>query len=138
MEKYANKNNIVKNEVFNLFKDNILCPICQELLLEQYVCLNCLNSICKKCKDEKGRCPKNCESPEFKEANEKLQIIKKFKFMCIKGCGEELSFDEIEKHYNSECLPKNKLIKILTPKEAADYTEKTGEELPIITSMSKI
>ena len=26
------------------------------------------------------------------------------KFRCIKGCGAEISFDDIKSHYNSNCL----------------------------------
>ena len=69
--------------------------------------------ICKKCKDTKKRCPDNCDNPNFKEVKEKQQIIKKFKFYCIKGCGEEIKFDDIKKHYSFVCLSTQKKIKAL-------------------------
>ena len=41
MEEYINEETIIKNEIYELFKDNIICPICKGLIIEPVICLNC-------------------------------------------------------------------------------------------------
>lgn len=140
MEKYANENTIIKNECYEAFKDSIICPICQSLILEPFACLECLNSICKKCVEKKKICPNQCENSKFKQLNGKNNLIEKFKFKCIKGCDEEILLKDLEKHYSSDCLSKitRERAKTLTPKEAAKYTKKSGNNIPTLTSMYHI
>ena len=142
MDKYINEETIIKNETYGLFKDLILCKKCQNLLIEPSMCTNCLNQYCKNCIDKNKckeiKCP-NCQQSNFNEINENNRMIKKFKFKCIKGCGEEIPFDNINNHYSSDCLNKKKLksIKTLTSKEAAEYRIKENTEIPHLTSMYK-
>ena len=142
MEKYVNEDTIVKNEIYNAFKESITCPLCNNLMIEQVICLNCQNVYCKKCIEDlktKGEgCPNNCSNPEFKDVIEKKNNITQFKFKCIKGCGEEIPFKDIKNHYSSNCLPKKNKIKFLDKRQAAEYTDKTGKRIPKITSMSII
>ena len=139
MEKYINEDTIVKNEIYDAFKDSIICTICQKVMIEQVMCLKCLNIYCKKCIEDlktKGEgCPNHCDNSEFKDVIEKKNNITKFKFKCIKGCGEEIPFMDINKHYSSNCQPIKKSIKILTKQQSADYTKKTGKEIPRLKSM---
>ena len=111
MEKYINEDTIIKNETFNSFPELIICQICQCIMLEPVMCLNCQNYYCKKCiedwKKKSPTCPNKCEEPIFKNVIEKNRLITKMKFKCIKGCGAEILFDDIKNHYNSNCL-KNK------------------------------
>ena len=76
----------------------------------------------------------------IKDIIKKNNFITKFKFKCIKGCGKEILFDNINDHYSSDCLKKKKLniIKALTPKEAKDYKNREKKEIPHLTSMYKI
>ena len=145
MEKYVNQDTIVKNQVYELFKDSIICPICDEVMIEPVICLNCQNSYCKKCIEkfkEKGElCPNKCENPIIKDIIGKNNYISKFKFKCIKGCGEEILFNDIEKHYSTECLSKEnknnnkKKMKIINAKEAENYKKNKGEDNPSLCSM---
>ena len=143
MEKYINEDTSVKNDVYDLFKENIKCSICSHLMIEPVICLSCQNSFCKKCiqdwKAKNGSCPKNCEICMINDVIGKNNFITKFKFKCIKGCGEEIPFDNINNHYSSDCLNKKKLksIKTLTSKEAAEYRIKENTEIPHLTSMYK-
>ena len=108
MEKYINEDTIIKNETFNSFPELIICQICQCIMLEPVMCLNCQNYYCKKCiedwKKKSPTCPNKCEEPIFKNVIEKNRLIIKMKFKCIKGCGAEILFDDIKKHYSSNCL----------------------------------
>ena len=126
MEKYINEDTIVKNELYDLFKDNIKCSNCSRLMIEPSICLGCQNTFCKKCIEEckttsSGSCPNKCENSTINDVIGKNKFITKFKFKCIKGCGEEISYDNIQNHYNTDCLSKKKKIRPITGKEAANY-----------------
>ena len=142
MEKYVNDDTIVKNDIYEAFSDSVICPLCKKLMIEQVLCVGCQNVFCKKCiEDRKAKgegCPNNCENPEFKNVIEKRNNITKFKFKCIKGCGEEILFKNIEKHYSSDCLSDKKKIKALSSKETAAYKSRTGNDVPHLTSISII
>ena len=108
MEKYANKGSIVKNEVYDLFKDLIICPICDSLMIEPVICLNCQNSFCKKCiRALDDNCPLKCSNSNFKDVNDKDNFISKCKFKCINNCGKDILFNNLKNHYEN-CNPNNK------------------------------
>jgi len=77
----------IKNETFNSFPELIICQICQCIMLEPVMCLNCQNYYCKKCiedwKKKSPTCPNKCEEPIFKNVIEKNRLITKMKFKCI-------------------------------------------------------
>ena len=54
---------------------------------------------------------------------ENNRAVRKFKYRCIKGCGAQIPYDDIQSHYNSNCLlNKNKSkMKILTSEQVAQY-----------------
>ena len=133
MEKYANEKNIVKNEVYDLFKDTIICPVCNSIMIESVICLNCQSTFCKKCskelKDKGKNCPKKCSFLNIKEVIGKNNFISKFKFKCINGCGEEILFENIKNHYKN-CNQKNiKKIKVLSKKQAEELLKKKDKEI---------
>lgn len=108
MDKYINEDTIIKNETFNSFPELIICQICQCIMIEPVMCMNCQNYYCKNCfekwKNKSGICPNRCKNPVYKNVIEKNRLITKMKFKCIKGCGAEILFDDIKNHYNSNCL----------------------------------
>lgn len=134
MDKYVNEETIIKDEIFESLKDMILCPLCKKLLLESIMCLNCQNQYCKKClgkrKFKKVKCP-NCKKSKTNEM--KNLLIKKFKFKCIKGCGEEILYDNISKHYKSNCMKDKKKLKILAKEKVAEIKKK-NKDIKYLTS----
>ena len=63
-----------------------------------------------------------CLSHNIKEVAGENNMITICKFKCIKGCGEEILFNDIKFHYNFDCLSnKKRSIKIFNGKRAADY-----------------
>lgn len=139
MEEYVNEDTIIKNESYDLLKDNIICPICSRLMIEPVICLSCQNTYCKKCiqdwKEKGGNCPNKCENSIINNVIGKNNFITKFKFKCIKGCGAEILFDDIKEHYSSDCLSKKKKIKPITKEEAANYQIKENIKIPHLSSM---
>ena len=110
MEKYVNDETIIKDDKFEVFKEYVVCPICDCLMIEPVMCFSCQNNYCKKCiekwKERGGECPNKCSNPIFKDVIGRNRLISKFKFKCINGCGAEILFDDIKKHYDSDCPKK--------------------------------
>ena len=135
MEQYINEDTIIKNDKYESFKENIICPICECLMIEPVICLSCQNNYCKNCiesrKKKDGSCPNECENPIFKNVIGKNRLISKFKFKCIKGCGAKIPFDDINNHYNSNCLNNiSNTAQIETPKnEKSKMTMLTKEQV---------
>ena len=137
MEEYINENTIVKNQVYDLFKDSVICVTCNSLMIEPVICLTCQTTFCKNC-NEKNGCPNKCENSEIKEVIGKNNYITKFKFKCITGCGEEILFDDIKEHYSSDCTANNPKLKPLSQQQFLDYKNEKGnetKEIPTIESM---
>ncbi len=128
MEEYINNDTVIRDEVYKAFPDQIICQICKCLMIESVICLKCQNHYCKKCIDSRneksGTCPNGCENPTFNNVIEKNRVITKLKFKCKKGCGAILSFDEIKKHYNSNCLAQKSKIKILSINQMTEFKKK--------------
>ena len=145
MEKYINLETIIKDSTWDSFKDNILCSKCKGLMIEPFLCFNCSGNFCKNCieksKKKNGTCPNNCKNPSLKEMTGINNLISKFKFKCIKGCGEEILFENIENHYNSNCLekkpqnPENEKTKFtFLTKEQMAKLRNEGKEINYMTS----
>ena len=139
MEEYINEKTIIKDEIYNAFKDNIYCSSCKHLMIEPVMCSICQSIFCKNCLEKSMKknksCPNKCKNSSFININEKNNSLTKCKFKCIKGCNEEISFNDIKKHYSSNCLLKKNKTFSMTPKQAAEYRKKSGKEIPHITSM---
>ena len=145
MEEYVNEDSVIKNSQYEAFKEYIYCQKCECLMIEPVLCLNCQNKFCKKCAEEcenkNGKCPLNCEKTSLRKVIGKNNMISKIKFKCIKGCGAEIPFDDINNHYNSNCIENKKNeekiekgnITILTKKETEEKT-KEGQKLDRMAS----
>ena len=154
MEQYVNEDTIIKDSQYEAFKDMIFCPICECLMIEPVMCFTCQNQYCKKClndwKSRNNTCPNRCQNPIFKEVIGKNCLISKFKFNCIKGCGAEIPFEDINNHYSSDCVemkkkiesyeiidlePKNENSKItILTKEEAELRVEKGKKIERMTS----
>ena len=142
MEKYVNEDTIIKTKEYESFQELLFCPICFNLMLEPVMCSVCQNHYCKSCieswKKKNESCPNKCENSFFMNIIEKNRAVNKFKYKCIKGCGAEIPFNEINDHYSSNCLAnktdnKKSKVTILTKSQASEY-QKDGKSLEYMTS----
>jgi E3 ubiquitin-protein ligase NRDP1 len=128
MEEFLTEENIVKDEFFKKFKDQIICPICQNLMIIPMECSNCQNLYCEVCieqwRKKGGGCPNHCINSEFKKVIEKKRMISNLKFKCIKGCGAKVLFNDIKNHYNSECYKKKRTMKLMNKNKVTKYCKK--------------
>ena len=152
MEKLINDNTIIKDELYNIFKNSIECSLCLNILINPVMCLNCQNAFCKKCIDnwskKSQQCPNRCDNPNYQKSIGKNDILSKIKIKC-KGCGNPIEYENVDKHYNTCCpdklkeddnkieieevnnTPNSKFEKIT--KEEIDKLKKEGNEIAYIT-----
>ena len=135
MEEYINDNTIIKDSVYETFKDQIHCEICNKIMIDPVICLTCQTKYCRKCIEKKikenGTCTNNCQNPMIKDVVESNNYIKKFKFRCFK-CFEEIKFDDIKNHSKSDC-EKRKMTEV-SNSTIKNYKNKTNEQIPNLNS----
>ena len=143
MDEFINNETIIKDDIYNVIKDSITCPICYNILKEPVMCMKCQNSFCKKCVDkmENIKCPNKCEEPNYQKSMMKINILVKLKFKC-KYCKSIMSYEDALKHKNVCCteligsyeiiedFPK---IQRLTGEQMSNL-KKENDELTYITS----
>ena len=129
MEEYANNNTIVKDDLYNIFKDSVTCSLCNNILINPVMCMVCQNNFCKKCIDNRSlnnkNCPNGCNEPNYKDSIGKKDILSKLKFNCV-GCQNKIPYDEIVKHHEY-CCPDKKSSDI-------DKTTPTPSKLQRVSS----
>ena len=107
MENYINEETVVNNEIYQVFKDSVICPICSNILINPMMCMKCQNVYCKKCSDDwskkNDKCPNRCDNPNYQRSLEKNNILSKLKFKCEK-CGEQIFYENVQKHIEN-CQP---------------------------------
>ena len=137
MEKYINEETIIKNDLYETVKDYIICPGCKHIIIEPIICSGCISNFCKKCIDnpaQNEKCPNGCENPKYQKVPENKNFIKKLKFKCIKGCTEEILFQDIKEHYKTECS-KKKILRFLSKSEIAKLN---NDDIGYITSKNRL
>ena len=105
MEEYINEfiniKTIIKNEMYNAFKDLISCSICSNVLINPVMCMKCQTTFCKRCADDwsqkNEKCIKGCSEPNYEICKTKKDILSKLKFKCQK-CELEFQYDDAEEH----------------------------------------
>jgi len=101
----------------------VTCSICHKVLWKPVCCSGCENSFCKYCMDQWSQkskeCPNRCVFKEKKVPPIIKDILSDFQVTCFyrgNGCGDNLSYDNLEKHQNecgfvaSECKGCKKLL----------------------------
>ena len=137
MDKYLKEENIVKDDVFKAVKKDIICPICFELMIVPMICVECMTLYCQKCieqwKKKGGGCPYRCKVFDFRKIPENKRKISSIKFRCIKGCGAEIPFNEIENHDKLECFKKKKTMTLLSIEEVTKYRKENNNNITYFT-----
>ena len=150
MEAYINNKTLVDNQVNNALKSSVICPLCENILINPIMCMSCQNVYCKKCIDNSINKDKkcSCDNPNYQKCIGRNSLLSQLKFICV-GCFKEIGYDEAQKHHDSCCPDKTSenmkkktpyvsKIKKLTPEEVALYKKEGNETISRITSKKKI
>ena len=137
MEEYINDETIVEDEIYNLFKETVNCPLCLSILINPVICMKCQNVFCKKCADDwskkDDKCPNRCVNPNYQKSIGKNDILSKLKFKC-KKCGNKAYYDDIKIHIDSNCT--EKIIKETEDKKTIETPIKKEKKEPKIHKIS--
>ena len=96
-----------KNE-FKIIESNAICPICNGIIVSPIQCTECQNCFCSDCikswinKKKKKSCPFNCKEPEFKNSRMLNNILSNLQFKC-KDCNAQISYLDLQNHYENDC-----------------------------------
>ena len=131
---------MIKNiSEYNLIKDEIICEICQGILIKPKQCGMCESIFCEKCinswlKKNKS-CPKRCEKFVERSCPRLMKnILDKLKIECPL-CKNEFNYESfVYKHYDI-CVEKKKMVKCplsancqIKYKTLMEYNNKLKEE----------
>lgn len=99
---------VVNKEVFKAFESNVICSICNGIIINPIQCLACENSFCESClkswiKKKGNECPFRCNNPFFKNSRIVKNLLENLKFKCANGCNTEILYKDLEEHYKEKC-----------------------------------
>lgn len=134
MEEYINNETIIKNEIFKVLGNSIICNICKNILISPVMCMKCQKEFCKKCIEKEAQCL-DCGESDFQNCLGKQEILSKLSFKC-KKCGKTYFYNDADKHDCSDNQNPNSKFTKLSSTEIEELT-KQGNELTYITSKKK-
>ena len=104
-DEYFDENSPIENQLYLSLKDLLICPYCQELIKDPFMCSKCQKNYCKKCLEEYSnmkKCPNDNKESEFKHSIMINEMLSKLKYKC-KNCKKEVIQDEIKAHLEDNC-----------------------------------
>lgn len=89
------------------FEEEILCYICQNVIIDPVQCIECQNTFCKDClkqwNKKSSTCPFRCKTFETKENKLLKRLLSKLQLKCPNKCGKTISYDDFIKHTTKTC-----------------------------------
>ena len=98
LSKYASLDNIVKNNFYEVNKDEIECPICNLLIIGPMQCPECQNTLCSVCAADCKKCPICRKEVIYQKSIMLNKLLSKLSFQC-ENCKEEILYDNLISHY---------------------------------------
>ena len=115
---YFPEESVVKDSIYMMMKDTIICKLCNKIIKNPMMCTNCQKTYCKNCLNNwVNTCPNNCENPNYVENKSAIDILSKLKYEC-QNCGKQIKSKDINSHLDSNCIKKSK-----NPKNLAKHYE---------------
>ena len=93
---YIDPDLVINKENFKLIEYNVVCSICNGIVVSPVQCLECENCFCQSCIEEwkkkqgKDSCPFRCKNPSFRNSRLIKDILSNLKFKCKNGCNQEI------------------------------------------------
>ncbi len=109
-DEYFSDDCIIQDTLFLAIKDLLICPQCNNILKEPYMCDDCQNVYCKKCLEKYSNdlriCPNNRKVSQFSHCISKAELLSKIKYRC-KNCKKEVIQSDIKSHLELNCKKTN-------------------------------
>lgn len=99
---YANSNTLIENDIYDINKGELECPVCLGLVINPYHCKNCQSPLCGVCSSQIHKCPICGEMDSYIKSVMLNKLVSKLSFKCTK-CEEEVVFDDLIAHYTEKC-----------------------------------
>ena len=106
---FISKDELIDQSNFKSIENISICPLCNGIIINPFVCEKCEKCFCKTCIDKymdengKNKCPFNCDKTSFKRSIFLTNILSQLKFKCKNGCDKIIEYQNLEIHYNEEC-----------------------------------
>ena len=104
-DEYFDEDSPIENQLYLSLKDLLICPYCQELIKDPFMCSKCQKNYCKKCLEEYSnmkKCPNDNKESEFKHSIMINEMLSKLKYKC-KNCKKEIFQSDIKAHLEEKC-----------------------------------
>jgi len=105
IDEYFDENSPIENQLYLSLKNLLICPYCQELIKDPFMCSKCQKNYCKKCLEEYSnmkKCPNDNKESEFKHSIMINEMLSKLKYKC-KNCKKEIFQSDIKAHLEEKC-----------------------------------
>ena len=112
---------IIQDANFLAFNSLMKCHICNKILKNPMMCVNCQGIFCKKCiekwQEKNEKCPNNCNQPNYAQNKDKIALLSMIKYKC-KNCKEIVNYYDVDYHLGLKCgnAKENRLVDIIYKK----------------------
>jgi hypothetical protein len=100
---YIDKTSVSNISQSDIFLSDLICPLCNYIMMNPIQCNKCDNCFCKKCVSGRVECPKGCGDVDFRQSKFMLKLLSKLMFNCKNGYNQEVSYLDLQKHYLQDC-----------------------------------
>ena len=126
LRKYINEKTLIKDEIYKQFESSVCCAICQDIIIEPVMCMNCQALYCKSCQEKMSKtstiCTNRCPNAIYEKSILAQGLLSKLKFKC-ENCEEIIDYDDIKKHSLTKCKNTSRL-RVLSESSIEDDLEK--------------
>ena len=106
LREYINETTVIKDEIYKQFESSICCVICQEVMIDPMICMNCQAQYCKSCQEnwsKKSKCCTNrCINTKYEKSILAQGLLNKLKFIC-KKCEKVIDYEDMKEHILTNC-----------------------------------
>ena len=105
-DEYFSDDCIIEDSLFISIKDLLICPLCNKIFKEPYMCTDCMSVYCKKCiqnDSDLKKCPNDGKESKFVNCISKNDLLSKLKYKC-KNCLKVIIQTDIKAHLEENCI----------------------------------
>lgn len=106
---FIDPDSVINKENFKFVETNIVCSICDGIVVNPIQCSECEKCFCQICLEDwqkkagSNSCPFRCKNPIFKNSRMINNILSNLQFKCKNGCDIKIPYLQLEEHYNEKC-----------------------------------